>query len=84
MNTKNGMEQYSSITEYVQRYTLLFFFVLKVIYKRYNRDLGHNLLGLPKTSSAVQDNYFLKRKSRSLEDSRQPREALFWKLSLSL
>lgn len=56
-----------------------------MVYKCYNTDLGHNPLGLPKTSSTIKDNYFIKRKSRSLEDMiRQPRDALFRKLSLRL
>ena len=31
----------------------------------------------PKTLSTIKDNYFIKRKSKSLEDARQPREAIF-------
>lgn len=59
---KNGMEQI--LFSYIVYKTM--YLKKKAIYKCYNTDLCHNLLGLPKTSSTIKDNYFIERKSNQL------------------
>lgn len=39
-----------------------------MVYKCYNIDLGYNFLGFFKIFFIIKDNYFIKRKLRSLED----------------